>query len=179
VPDHGAAGDGKTYDDDAFERAINAVAALSTASRPFGDPLGDYVRMTNLVGPILFIPRGTYRLSRTLDLVRQVILQGEGGTDISEGNSILFFDGPGEAPGGPGTPVTGIAVHVPRTVPGFKVDVPAGRADGSVISDLAILGNNPSTSVPARGATPTRQSAREWRRGPHQSASSATACSCG
>jgi hypothetical protein len=69
----------------------------------------------------------------------------------------LFFDGPRAVPDGPGTPATSIAVHVPRTVPGFKVDVPAGRADGSVISDLAVLGNNPSptsTSVPARRATP-------------------------
>ena len=144
-------GDGGTCDDDAFERALDAATALSTASSPAGDALGDYVRVTNPVGPILLFPGGTYRLSRTLNLVRQVILKGEGRTGIAEGNSILFFDEPSAVPGGPGTPVTDIAVHVPCTVPGFKADVPAGRADGSVISDLAILGNNPSptsTSVP-------------------------------
>jgi polygalacturonase len=57
VRDLGAVGDGKTYDDDAFERAIDAVAALSIASNPFGDALGDYVHVTNSVGPILFIRR--------------------------------------------------------------------------------------------------------------------------
>jgi polygalacturonase len=67
VRDLGAVGDGKTYDDDSFERAIDAVAALSTASSPFGDALGDHVCVTNPVGPILFIPQGTYRLSRTLE----------------------------------------------------------------------------------------------------------------
>jgi hypothetical protein len=60
-------GDDKTYDDDAFERALDAVAALSTASSLFGDALGDYVRVTNPVEPILFISQGTYRLSRTLE----------------------------------------------------------------------------------------------------------------
>jgi len=85
VRDFGAVGDGKTYNNDAFERALDAVAALSTDSSPAGDAIENYVRVTNPVGPILFIPRGTYRLSRTLNLIRQVILQGEESTGIAAG----------------------------------------------------------------------------------------------
>ena len=40
VRDFGAVGDGETYDDDAFERALDAVGALSAASSPFDDALG-------------------------------------------------------------------------------------------------------------------------------------------
>jgi hypothetical protein len=81
VRDPDAVGDGETYDDDAFERALVAVAVLSTASSPFGDALGDYVRVTNPIGLILFIPRGTYRLSRTLESRPSGHPQGEGGVN--------------------------------------------------------------------------------------------------
>jgi hypothetical protein len=51
----GAVGDGRTHDDDEFERALAAVTALSTASSPAGDALENYIRVTNPVGPILLI----------------------------------------------------------------------------------------------------------------------------
>jgi polygalacturonase len=68
VKDFGAVGDGVTYDDAAFTRALDAIAALSTGSSAAGDVDGPFTP-----GPILFIPRGTYRLSRITDPVGPIL----------------------------------------------------------------------------------------------------------
>jgi len=119
VKDFGAQGDGVTYDDDAFDRALAAINGLSNVA--------------DSRGAVLHIPHGVYKLARSIRVVRNLIIQGVGGT--GNGNTMLVFD----------PDVDGIVVHGANTSGGLS---PTGWIGGqgtgawTTIRDLAVQSNN-------------------------------------
>src|ERR1041384_6814752 len=85
VKDFGATGDGLTDDSPAFERALAAIESLSKITRD-GFPNARRQEIVDPSGALLWIPRGHYRLTRTLRINRQDILQG-----VGIANSTLTF----------------------------------------------------------------------------------------
>jgi hypothetical protein len=77
VKDFGAVGDGAADDTPAFQRVLDAIASLSKQARP-GFPNSSHIEVTDPSGAILWIPRGQYKLTGTLRLTRQTIVQGVG-----------------------------------------------------------------------------------------------------
>ncbi len=92
VKTYGAVGNGIADDIDAFEAAI---AAMNVA--PGIDPFIPEA----WVGAVLYLPPGIYRLSRTLQIPRQMIVQGTGGAGdyassvivVAKGQSGIDFEG--------------------------------------------------------------------------------------
>jgi pectate lyase-like protein len=104
VRDFGAKGDGVADDLPAFNAAIASMSPSEAKS-----------------GNILLVPFGVYRLSDTLHITRQMILQGVSGSGWYPGTTLLFDPG-----------VTGIVVDR------FNTSSDGGQGDWSVIRDIAI-----------------------------------------
>jgi hypothetical protein len=104
VKDFGAKGDGVTDDLPAFQAAIASMSQAAAKN-----------------GTTLWVPFGVYRLSGTLHITRQMILQGVSGSGWYAGTTLLFDPG-----------VTGIIVDRANTSPD------GGQGDWSVIRDIAI-----------------------------------------
>src|SRR6266852_7563211 len=81
VRDFGAIGDGVHDDYIAFQAALNAIAALGPASPPPDNKSR---------GAVLFIPFGTFKLSATLRINTQCILQGVSGWGGYPGSKLIF-----------------------------------------------------------------------------------------
>ena len=77
----GARGDGKNDDFVPFQNALSVITQL-----PFSSP-------SNPVGNQLLIPFGVYILSRTLEISRHMILQGESGGGRYSGSQLQYQDG--------------------------------------------------------------------------------------
>jgi hypothetical protein len=66
----------------AFQAALSYCEATGSNSFAFTQGVG---------GGSLFVPRGVYNLSATLDIRSTVTIQGEGGHDLSEGSTVLAW----------------------------------------------------------------------------------------
>ena len=111
VKTYGAKGDGVTDDITAFETAINIMSVLPA-----------------IEGATLYIPPGTYKLSRTWYINRSIDLRGAHGGVFA--SSILSF-----AAGAPGI----VFEHVGQGIGG-------GGADFSYCADIRVIGNGGATS---------------------------------
>lgn len=112
VKDFGAVADGTTDDLAAFNAAI---AAMTPTPR----------------GATLVVPPGTYRLSDTLHITRQLVLQGAGGSGWYPATKLVYDAGK-----------TGVVVDTVGTAPGGG----GAQGDWSVIRDIAIVAaSKPST----------------------------------
>lgn len=122
----GARGDGVTDDVAAFERALAAMG-------PVGEPRG----------ATLVIPRGVYRLSRPLRVLRSVVIQGAGGAGDFPATKLLFDAGShGIVLEGPGTSGAANADGIGTpTLPGGTA-----RADWTTIRDLAVVAAGKTTA---------------------------------
>lgn len=114
---------GDLDDTDAFERALLAIEALDDPNVPGGTSRG----------ATLFVPFGIYHLSRTLEINRQIILQGESGAGESPGSQLTFSLG-----------INGIVVNH-----GFFLESDdgsqtfrSGTGDWTIIRDLAVKSTN-------------------------------------
>jgi photosystem II stability/assembly factor-like uncharacterized protein len=122
VRDFGAHGDGVTDDSHAFQRALNAIEALS----PFTDVYGTF---TDVRGAILEIPFGSYVLTKTLRIRRQMIIQGVSGAGDFAGTRLVF------APD-----IDGISIE--RQHSGPLTHSGGAFGDWTVIRDLAVQSDN-------------------------------------
>ena len=118
VKTFGALGDGKTDDTGAFQRALDAIEALSSRT----DKNGSLVEPR---GAILNIPYGHYVLTKTLHIKRQMIIQGVSGAGDYAGTALLF------APD-----IDGVVIERQDISAVSKYGGPFG--DWTVIRDLAI-----------------------------------------
>jgi|GEM_PF-702611 len=118
VKTFGALGDGKTDDTAAFQRALDAIEALSPETDSHG-------RVISPAGAVLHIPFGKYLLNKTLHIRRQMIIQGVSGAGDQAGTRLVF------APD-----IDGIVIErqdIPTVNPfGFQL------GDWTVIRDVAI-----------------------------------------
>lgn len=119
VKTFGAIGDGKSDDTPAFQRALEAIEALS----PLRNEKGVFV---DTRGAILHVPFGTYVLHQSLRIRRQMIIQGVSGAGDHAGTRLLF------APN-----IDGIVIErqdiSPESIYG------AAFGDWTIIRDLSIL----------------------------------------
>jgi hypothetical protein len=140
VRDFGAVGDGITDDYPAFQRALDAIAALSKTTFPSSLPGGVTLSAIDARGATLFIPFGTYRLSQTLNITRQATIQGVSGAGDYAGSRLIFD-----------RDVDGIVIHTALTSPPEPDTVRPdgnpdpgghGRGDWTVIRDIALQSDN-------------------------------------
>jgi hypothetical protein len=140
VKQFGAKGDGTTDDYTAFKKALDAMAALSNANNPRG--------------AVLWIPFGKYRLTKTLHVTRQMVIQGESGSGWYSGSVLFFADD-----------IDGIVIHRPSTVPA-RIGIAPGRGDWTVIRDLGITGRATyslkSAKVPPFNEDDPLTAANQW-----------------
>jgi photosystem II stability/assembly factor-like uncharacterized protein len=83
VKTFGAVGDGVTDDTGAFEQALAAIEALSPHVNAEGT-------VDNTRGAVLFVPFGKYVVTRTLQIRRQMVLQGVSGAGDYPGSALVF-----------------------------------------------------------------------------------------
>src|ERR1051326_5264778 len=135
VKDYGAVGDGVADDTAAFKRALDAIAALSKVARP-GFPNSSHLEVVDPSGAMLWVPRGQYRLNRTLRLNRQTVLQG-----VGAGASVLRFLADID-----GVVVDSTYSSAPEAdtvaVNGTPLPHGHGSGAGSVIRDIGIIGGS-------------------------------------
>lgn len=110
VKDFGAVGDDATDDTASFEAALTHITSLGGTFE----------------GATLYVPKGRYRLSRSLHFHRPTLVQGDGGYHFQNQCSMLKF-----AEG-----VAGLVFHF------LEEDATTGRADGSVVRDLMLHGSH-------------------------------------
>lgn len=123
VKTFGALADGKTDDTNAFQRALDAIEALS----PLADLNGT---IKDPRGAILHIPFGQYVLKKTLHIKRQMIIQGASGAGDYAGTRLIF------AP-----EIDGIVIERQDLLPnGSKFGAAFG--DWTVIPDISIQSDN-------------------------------------
>lgn len=119
VREYGAVGDGVNDDTGPIQ---NAMDAAGSAASP--------------IGRMVFVPRGTYKITQTLKIRRQIILQGEGGTARY-------------IPTSSGDPLSGPAslLKFNANLLGIIVQYLAtdGRGDYSVIRDIGFVGSTTTT----------------------------------
>jgi Pectate lyase superfamily protein len=140
VRDFGARGDGTTDDFDAFQRAIEAISALS--GLPAGDPLAP--------SAILYVPTGQYRMRSSLRLHQAVTIQGTGPR-----GSRLVFDPGLEGSGSRSAATAGVIFDMRLRDPDDHSLGYAALAQASVIRDLSV-------EAIERFHPPVRSSTGEW-----------------
>ncbi|MDF2441668.1 MAG: Pectate lyase superfamily protein, partial [Abditibacteriota bacterium] len=125
VKKFGAVGDGVADDWAAFDAAIKAASpnADGGATGVIANPFGGKVK----------VPVGRYYLSKPLDIVREIVLEGVSGAGREAPGSVLLFD----------ANKVGIFVHRYNTAPLEDPLVPGGkfrqgRGDFSVIRDVSL-----------------------------------------
>jgi hypothetical protein len=127
VRDFGATGDGITDDSPAFEAALAALPPYPLPS----------------MGTVVFIPPGEYRMTRDLEIKREVHLLGAGGGAGNAGVKLIFDPG------------YGIVVHSHLSTPQL-----GQFGAGSVIEGLYIIGTPPGA---LRGAAYTDSFPTRWQ----------------